>query len=164
MNIDVLNVLPKNDILEPIMRSMFQSTNVELVDFEHVTNIINLHQQKKYNETEHVIETLGLIDFDGIDINEHEQMINAFQNLHCNQCLFHNHHTTMINEYNNPNLITCMFSTLFPFGIGVSKMNNIPHKIITTNSCKTFSEFQQNSLLIFKTSFISIFCIQHNTT
>jgi len=164
MNMDVLNMLPKNDIPKPIMRSIFQSTNVELVDFEHFMNIIKLRQQKKYNEIEHVIETSGLINFDGIDINGHEQMINAFQNLHCNQCLFHNHRTTMINEHNNPNLITCMFSTLFPFGIGVPKMNNIPHVIITTNSCKTFNESKQNSLLVFKTSFISNFCIQHNTT
>jgi hypothetical protein len=35
----------------------------------------------------------------------------------------------MINEYNNPDLITCMFSTLFPFGIGVPEMNNIPIKL-----------------------------------
>jgi hypothetical protein len=35
-----------------------------------------------------VIETLGLIDFDGININEHEQMTNAFKiyiviNIYC---------------------------------------------------------------------------------
>jgi hypothetical protein len=92
-------------------------------------NIIDLHQQKKYNEIEHVIETSCLIYFDGIDINEHEQMINAFQNLHCNQYLFHYHQTTMINEYNNLDLIACMFSTLFPFGVGVPKMNNRPIKL-----------------------------------
>jgi hypothetical protein len=69
----------------------------------------------------------------------------------------------MINKYNNPNLITCMFSTLFPFRIGVPKNEQQTHKIIITNSCKTFNEFVQNSLLVFKTSFISIFCIQHNT-
>ncbi len=72
MNMDVLNMLPENDIPQPIMRSMFQLTNVELANVEHCTNIIDLHQQKKYNEIEHVIETLGPIDFDGIDINEHE--------------------------------------------------------------------------------------------
>ncbi len=104
-------------------------TNAKLANVKHCTNIIDLHQQKKYNEIEHVIETSGLIYFDGIDINEHEQMINAFQNLHCNQYLFHNHHTTMINEYNNPDLIACMFFTLFPFGIGVLEMNNIPIKL-----------------------------------
>jgi hypothetical protein len=84
---------------------------------------------KKNNEIEHVIETLGLIDFDGIDINEQKKMINAFQNLHCNQYLSYNHHTTMINEYNNPDLITCMFPTLFPFKICVLEMNNKPLKL-----------------------------------
>ncbi len=39
---------------------------------------------KKYNEIERVIEISGLIDFDGININEHKQMTNAFQILHCN--------------------------------------------------------------------------------
>ncbi len=36
-------------------------------------NIVQISQiyinKKLYDETEHVIETLGLIDFDGIDIN-----------------------------------------------------------------------------------------------
>jgi hypothetical protein len=41
------------------MISMFQSTNVELTNAKHCTNIIDLHQQKKYNEIEHIIETLG---------------------------------------------------------------------------------------------------------
>ncbi len=122
-------MLPKNDIPELIMRSMFQSTNVELANAKHSMNIIDLHEQKKYNEIEHVIETSSLIDFDGIDINEHEQMTNTFQNLHCNQYLYYNHRTTMINKYNNPNLIACMFPTLFPFGIGVLKMNNKPIKL-----------------------------------
>jgi hypothetical protein len=97
-----------------------------LANVEHYTNITHLHQQKKYNEIEHVIETSGLIDFDGIDINEHEQMINAFQNLHPNQYLSYNHRNTMINEYNNPDSITCMFPTFFPFKIGVPKMNTNP--------------------------------------
>ncbi len=43
MNMDVLNMLPKNDILEPIM---FQLTNIELANAEHCMNIIYLHQQK----------------------------------------------------------------------------------------------------------------------
>jgi hypothetical protein len=46
MNMDVLNMLPKNDILEPIMRSMFQLTNLELANAEHCMNIIYLHEQK----------------------------------------------------------------------------------------------------------------------
>jgi hypothetical protein len=129
MNMDNLNTLPENDIPKPIMRSMFQSTNVELANVELCTNITKLHQQKRYNEIEHVIEISCLIDFNGIDINEHKQMINAFQNLHHNQYLSYNHCTTMINEYNNSDLITCMFPTLFPFGIGVSKMNNKPIKL-----------------------------------
>jgi len=47
MNMDVLNMLHENDIPKPIMRSMFQSTNVELANVKHCTNIIDLHQQKK---------------------------------------------------------------------------------------------------------------------
>jgi hypothetical protein len=35
----------------------------------------------------------------------------------------------MINEYNNLDLIACMFSTLFPFGVDVPKMNNIAIKL-----------------------------------
>ncbi len=35
----------------------------------------------------------------------------------------------MINEYNKLDIITCMFPTLFPFGIGVPKMNNKPIKL-----------------------------------
>jgi hypothetical protein len=46
MNMDVLNTLPKNDIPEPIMRSMFQSTNIELANAKHCMNITYLHQQK----------------------------------------------------------------------------------------------------------------------
>jgi hypothetical protein len=43
MNMDFLNMLPGNDILKPIMRSMFQSTNDELANVEHYMNIIDLH-------------------------------------------------------------------------------------------------------------------------
>jgi hypothetical protein len=74
-----------------------------------------------YDESDHVTKTSSLIDFDGIDINQHEQIINAFQNVHCNQYLSYNHHTTMINEYNNPSLIACIFFTIFPFEIGVNE-------------------------------------------
>ncbi len=66
---NVLNTLPKNDIPKPIMRLIFTSTNIKLANVKHCINITNLHQQKRYDETEHVIETLGLIYFDGIDIN-----------------------------------------------------------------------------------------------
>jgi hypothetical protein len=95
-NTRVLNTMLENDIPKPIMRSMFQSTNIELANAEHCTNIMDLHEQKRYDETKHVIETLNLIDFDGIDINQHEHMINTFQNLHCNQYFSYNHHITMI--------------------------------------------------------------------
>ncbi len=44
MNMDVLNTLPKNDVPEPIMRSIFQLTNIELANAEHCMNITNLHQ------------------------------------------------------------------------------------------------------------------------
>jgi hypothetical protein len=98
MNTHVLNTILENGIPEPIMKSMFQSTSIELANAEHCTNITYLHQQKKYDETKHVIETLSLIDFDGIDINQHEQMINAFQNLCRNKYLSYNHHATMIND------------------------------------------------------------------
>ncbi len=84
---------------------------------------------KRYPKTEHVIETLGVINLNGIDINQHKQMTNTFQNLHHNRYLSYNHHTTMINEYNNPDLIACMFPVLFPFRIGVPKMNNKPIKL-----------------------------------
>jgi hypothetical protein len=45
---------------------------------------MDLHQQKRCKETKHVIKTSSLIDFNGIDINQHEQMNNPFQNLHHN--------------------------------------------------------------------------------
>jgi len=123
----ILNTLPKNDI--PIMRLMFQLTNIELANAKIVQISQTYINKKMYNETEHVIETLGLIKFDGIDINQHEQMTNAFQNLHHNQYLFYNHHTTMINEYNDIYLIACTFPTLFPFEIGVPEINNRPIKL-----------------------------------
>jgi hypothetical protein len=47
MNMDVLNTLLENDLLESIMRSIFQFINIELVNVEHCTNITYLHQQKK---------------------------------------------------------------------------------------------------------------------
>jgi hypothetical protein len=47
MNMDVLNTLPENDILESIMKSMFQLTIIELANVEHCTNITDLHQKNK---------------------------------------------------------------------------------------------------------------------
>ncbi len=75
---------------------MFKSTNIESTNAKHGRNITNLHQQKECNESEHII---GLIDFDGIDINQQEKMNNAFQNLHHNKYLSYNHHNIMDNEY-----------------------------------------------------------------
>jgi len=46
MNTHILNTMPENDIPEPIMKSMFQSTNIELANAEHCTNITDLNQQK----------------------------------------------------------------------------------------------------------------------
>jgi hypothetical protein len=76
-----------------------------------------------------VIETLGLIDFDGIDINQHEHMINVYNNLPKNQYLSYNHKYKMNNEYNSPNIIPCMFPTLFPFVFGLLEMENKVVKI-----------------------------------
>jgi len=63
------------------------------------------------------METYGLVNYDGIDINQHEHMKNVVYN-------FSNHQSKMINEHNNPILLSCMFPSLFPFGIGISKMTN----------------------------------------
>jgi hypothetical protein len=83
-------------------------------------------------------------------------MTNAFQNLHCNQYLSYNHYTTMINEYNNPILIACMFTTLFPFKIGVPEMNNKPLKLSLQthvkhlmNLYKTCYQFSKHHLFPF---------------
>jgi len=45
INIHGLNLLPNNNIPNPIMRSIFKSTNIELANAEHRTNIIDLHKQ-----------------------------------------------------------------------------------------------------------------------
>jgi hypothetical protein len=44
MNMDVG---PENEIPEPVMRSMFQLTNIELANAKHCTNITNPRQYKK---------------------------------------------------------------------------------------------------------------------
>jgi len=41
-------------------------------------------KKKMSNDNENVSETLGLIDFDGIDINQHGHMTNAYNNLQKN--------------------------------------------------------------------------------
>jgi hypothetical protein len=70
MNMDVLNTLPKNDILESIMKSMFQLTNIELANVKHCTNIIDLHQQKKTMKL-NIIKT-QVIETYNIKIIKHE--------------------------------------------------------------------------------------------
>jgi hypothetical protein len=55
ININDLNMLPNNNILDHILRSIFKSTNIELANVEHRTNITNLHKQmnkcKKIKQT-----------------------------------------------------------------------------------------------------------------
>jgi hypothetical protein len=62
-----------------------------------------INQIKK--NTEQIMVTSRLIDFDGIDINQHEHMKNELYNLNNHHYLFYNHKCKMINEYNNPSLI-----------------------------------------------------------
>jgi hypothetical protein len=146
MNMDVLNTLHENGVLEPIMISMW---NRQILNLQ-VPNIVQIsHQQKKNNEIEHVIKTLGLIHFNGIDINQHKQMINAFKNLHHNQYLSYNHQITMISEYNNLDLIGCRFLILFLLELVSSKWITTDQNIIT-NSYKPFKKIGWNLLFVFK--------------
>jgi hypothetical protein len=48
------------------------------------------------------METSGLMNFDGIDIKQHEHMKNVINNLNNHQYLSYNHQTKIINEYNTP--------------------------------------------------------------
>jgi len=119
------------------MRSIFQSTNVKLTNAEHFINIIDLHKQEikcqknktKKIDIEQIMETYGFVDYDGIDINQHEHMKNVIDNLSNHQFLSFNHQSKMINEYNNHTLLSCMFPSLFPFRIGFCEMTNRPIKI-----------------------------------
>jgi len=63
-------------------------------------------------------------------------MNNTFQNLHHNKHLSYNHHSVMVNE--------CMFPTLFPFGIGVPKMNNKPMKVSLQMHVKYLMNLDEN--------------------
>jgi hypothetical protein len=69
----------ENDIPKPIMISMFQLTNVELTNVEHCTKWPTWTKKVWWNSTCH--RTSSLIDFNCININQHEQMTNAYQNL-----------------------------------------------------------------------------------
>jgi len=72
-----LNMLRNDNIPNPMMRSIFKSTNIKLTNDEHCTNITNLHKQVnkcKINQTiilniEQIIKTYGLINYDNININ-----------------------------------------------------------------------------------------------
>jgi hypothetical protein len=122
---ETLNNLPENDIPEPILRSIFTSDNIALANAEHRTNITAMRKPAHHDHDSPtpIIETSGLIDFDGIDVNTDEMMTNAVRNLHGNLYLSYTHDSTMANEYNNPALMTGMFPTLFPY-----EMSNGPRK------------------------------------
>ncbi len=45
ININDLNMLLDNDIPDPILRSIFKSTNIELANAKYRTNITDLHKQ-----------------------------------------------------------------------------------------------------------------------
>jgi hypothetical protein len=103
-------MLPNNNMLDPILISIFKSTNIELANAQHHTNITNLHNQMNKCKTnwtnkldiEQIMETSGLMNFDGIDIKQHEHMKNVINNLNNHQYLSYNHQTKIINEYNTP--------------------------------------------------------------
>jgi hypothetical protein len=70
-------MLPNDNILDPMMRSIFKSTNIKLANDEYYTNITDLHKQAnkcKINQTnvlniEQIIEKSRLIDYESININ-----------------------------------------------------------------------------------------------
>ncbi len=123
-----MNTLPNNNIPNLILKSTFESTNIELANAQHHTNITYLRNQMSKCKTnqinkldiEQIMKTSSLVYFDGIDIKQHEHMKNAIKNLNNHFYLSYNHQTKIINEYNNPTLISCMFLNLFPFGIRVT--------------------------------------------
>jgi hypothetical protein len=84
---------------------------------------------KKKEDVEQMMETSGLIDYDVINIDQHEHMKKTLHNLSNHQYLSFNHRSKMMNEYNNPTLLSCMFSNLFPFGISILEMPNRPIKV-----------------------------------
>jgi hypothetical protein len=86
-------------------------------------------ESNKKKNVEQMMETSGLIDYDGINIDQHEHMKNTLHNLSNHQYLSFNHRSKMMNEYNNSTLLSCMFSNLFPFGINILEMSNRPIKV-----------------------------------
>jgi hypothetical protein len=165
INTNDLNMLPNNNIPYHILRSIFKSTNIELANVEHRTNIIDLHKQMnkcKMNQTnkldiEQIMETFSLINFDGIYINQHEHMKNAINNLNNHQYLSYNHQTKIINECNNPTLISCMFPSLFPFGISVIEMTNRLVKVSFQLHIKHLMNLDDTKYVFSKHHFILFF-------
>jgi hypothetical protein len=95
----------------------------------YISKWTNAKKIKQKKDVEQMMETSGLINYDGININQHEHMINTLHNLSNHQYLSFNHWSKMMNEYNNPTLLSCMFSNLFPFGISILDMPNRPIKV-----------------------------------
>jgi len=48
-------------------------------------------KSNKKNDVEQMMETYGLINYDGINIDQHEHMKNTLHNLSNHQYLFFNH-------------------------------------------------------------------------
>jgi hypothetical protein len=67
------------------LQSIFKSTDVDIADAEHRTNITDLHIFAELPETTENSDTtfdiLGLVDFQGTDITDNEMMSNAASNL-----------------------------------------------------------------------------------
>jgi len=88
INMHKLNMLLNDNIPDPMMKSIFKSTNIKLTNVKHRINITDLHKQInkcRIHQTnilniEHIIETFGLIDYDDININQHEHIKNALYN------------------------------------------------------------------------------------
>jgi hypothetical protein len=58
-------------------------------------------QIKSNEQTKHWTHgNIKLIDFDAIDVNQHERMKNALHNINNQQYLSYNHQSKMINGYN----------------------------------------------------------------
>jgi hypothetical protein len=124
----------ENNIPESILRSIFKSEDIDIVDAEHQTNISDLHVPNKPTPTsskniETTFESSGLVDLDRINITEKEMMSSAISNLNAQKYLSYTHGSYPINEYNNPHLITCMFPSLFPYGTGAPELQNRTIKI-----------------------------------
>ncbi|HYP43548.1 MAG TPA: DUF6570 domain-containing protein, partial [Candidatus Nitrosocosmicus sp.] len=135
MCIDVTNIgtLPENNIPSSILRSIFKSTNVDIADAEHRTNITDLdistHLCEATNTSDTTFDISGLVDFQGTDITDKEMMSNSASNLREKQYLSYTHGSIAINEYSNPHLLTCRIPTLFPYGVGAPEMQHRTTKI-----------------------------------